>query len=30
VDPVLDPLLRRKFGSAGKRTRDLSVSNQEL
>jgi hypothetical protein len=30
VDPVLDPLLLRKPGSAGNRTRDLWVSSQEL
>jgi hypothetical protein len=30
VDPVPDPLLLRKAGSAGNRTRDLWVCNQEL
>jgi hypothetical protein len=30
MDPVPDPLLLRKFGSAGNRTRDLWVSSQEL
>jgi hypothetical protein len=30
VDPVPDPLLLRKSGSAGNRTRDLWVSSQEL
>jgi hypothetical protein len=30
VDPVPDPLLRRKFRSAGNRTQDLWVSSQEL
>jgi hypothetical protein len=30
VDPVPDPLLRRKFGSAVNRTHDLWVSCQEL
>jgi hypothetical protein len=30
MDPVPDPLLRRKFCSAGNRTKDLWVSNQEL
>jgi hypothetical protein len=30
VDPVPDPLLRRKLGSAGNRTRNLCVSSQEL
>jgi hypothetical protein len=30
VDPVPDPLLLRKCGSAGNRTRDLWVSSQEL
>jgi hypothetical protein len=30
VDPVPDPLLLRKFGSAENRTRDLWVSSQEL
>jgi hypothetical protein len=30
VDPIPDPLLLRKFGSAGYRTRDLWVSSQEL
>jgi hypothetical protein len=30
VDPVPDPLLLRKFGSAGNGTWDLWVSNQEL
>jgi hypothetical protein len=30
VDPVPDPLLLRKSGSAGNLTRDLWVSNQEL
>jgi hypothetical protein len=29
VDPVPDPLLCRKFGSAGNRTREHWVSNQE-
>jgi hypothetical protein len=30
VDPVPDPLLLRKSGSAGNRTQDLWVSSQEL
>jgi hypothetical protein len=30
VDPVPDPLLLRKCGSATNRTRDLCVSSQEL
>jgi hypothetical protein len=30
VDPVPDPLLLIKSGSAGNRTRDLLVSSQEL
>jgi hypothetical protein len=30
VNPVLDPLLFRKSGSAWKRTRDLCVGSQEL
>jgi hypothetical protein len=30
VDPVQGPLLRRKSGSAGNRTRDLCVSSREL
>jgi hypothetical protein len=30
VDPVPDPLLLRKSGSAGNRTRDLWISSQEL
>jgi hypothetical protein len=30
VDPVPDPLLLRKSGSAGYRTRDLWVSSQEV
>jgi hypothetical protein len=30
VDPVPDPLLRRKFGIAGTRTQGLWVSSQEL
>jgi hypothetical protein len=30
VDPVPDPLLLRKCGSAGNRTRDLCVCSQEL
>jgi hypothetical protein len=30
VDPVPDPLLLRKSGSAGNRTRDLWICNQEL
>jgi hypothetical protein len=30
VDPVPDPLLLRKSGSGGNRTRDLWVSSQEL
>jgi hypothetical protein len=30
VGPVPDPLLLRKFGSAGNRTRNLWVSSQEL
>jgi hypothetical protein len=30
VDPVPDPLLLRKSGIAGNRTRDLCVCNQEL
>jgi hypothetical protein len=30
VDPVPDPLLLRKSGSAGNRARDLWVSSQEL
>jgi hypothetical protein len=30
VDPVPDPLLLRKFGSAGNRTRDIWISSQEL
>jgi hypothetical protein len=30
VDPVLDPLLLRKCGSAGNRTRDLWICSQEL
>jgi hypothetical protein len=30
VDPVPDPLLLRKFGSAGNRTQDLWVCSQEL
>jgi hypothetical protein len=30
VDPVVDPLLHRKFGSAGNRTLDLWVSSQEV
>jgi hypothetical protein len=30
VGPVPDPLLLRKFGSAGNRTRDLWICSQEL
>jgi hypothetical protein len=30
VDPVPDPLLLRKSGSAGNRTRDLWIYSQEL
>jgi hypothetical protein len=30
VDPVPDPLLLRKSGSAGNRTRDLCICSQEL
>jgi hypothetical protein len=30
ADPVPDPLLIRKSGSAGNKTRDLWVSSQEL
>jgi hypothetical protein len=30
VDPVPDPLLHRKSGSAGNRTRDLWICSQEL
>jgi hypothetical protein len=30
VDPVPDPLLLRKFGSAGNPTRDLWICSQEL
>jgi hypothetical protein len=30
VDPVPDPLLLRKFGSAGNRTRDFWICSQEL
>jgi hypothetical protein len=30
MDPVPDPLLLRKYGSAVNRTRDLWVSSQEL
>jgi hypothetical protein len=30
VDPVPDPLLLRKSGSAGNRTRDLWICSQEL
>jgi hypothetical protein len=30
MDPVPDPLLLRKSGSAGNRTRDLWVCSQEL
>jgi hypothetical protein len=30
VDPVPDPLLLRKSGSAGNRTRDLCVCSQEM
>jgi hypothetical protein len=30
ADPVPDPLLFRKSGSAGNRTRDLWVSSQKL
>jgi hypothetical protein len=30
VDPIPDPMLRRKFGSAGNRARDLWDSSQEL
>jgi hypothetical protein len=30
VDPVLEPLLLRKSGSAGNRTRDLRISSQKL
>jgi hypothetical protein len=30
VDPVPDPLLLRKSGSAGNRTQDLWVSSREL
>jgi hypothetical protein len=30
MDPVPDPLLLRKSGSAGNRTRDLCVSSQKL
>jgi hypothetical protein len=30
VDPVSDPMLLRKSGIAGYRTRDLRVSSQEL
>jgi hypothetical protein len=30
TNPVPDPLLRRKFGSVGNRTRDFCYSNQEL
>jgi hypothetical protein len=30
VDPVLDPLLLRKSGSAGNRTRDLWIRSQKL
>jgi hypothetical protein len=30
IDPVLDPLLLRKSGNAGNRTRDLWICKQEL
>jgi hypothetical protein len=30
VDPVPDPLVIRKSGSVGNRTRDLSIGRQEL
>jgi hypothetical protein len=30
VDPVPDPLLLRKSGSAGNRTRDLCICSQKL
>jgi hypothetical protein len=30
VNPVPDPILLRKFGSAGNRTRDLWICSQEL
>jgi hypothetical protein len=30
MDPVPDPLLLRKSGSSGNRTRDLGICNQEL
>jgi hypothetical protein len=30
VDPIPDPLLLRKYGITGNRTRDLSVSSQKL
>jgi hypothetical protein len=30
VDPVPDPLLRRKSGSVGNQTRDLWICSQEL
>jgi hypothetical protein len=30
VDPVPDPLLLRKFGTAGNRTQDLWINSQEL
>jgi len=30
VDPVPDPLLLRKSGSAGDRTRDLCICSQKL
>jgi hypothetical protein len=30
VYPVADPLLLKKFGSAGNRTRDLWICSQEL
>jgi hypothetical protein len=30
VDPVPDPLLLRKSGSAGNQTRDLRICSQEL
>jgi hypothetical protein len=30
MDPIPEPLLRRKFGIAGNRTQDLWVSSQEF
>jgi hypothetical protein len=30
VDPIRDPQLRRKLGSAGNRTQDLWLSSQKL